>query len=465
MGNSEQDLSNYTCFLNTSFFKKILSTQDFSTAQILQKLHHLKGCIFLKNQQHPIISVLPKQFCIAQQHKFDFFSRQKNFEYRLDPCTSDLNSFIEFSQDEVTSKNVTLPQGFHGGYLGFIDYNFAANQQITTHLKPQPNLFIGRYESFLKYEHGQWFFYSLEPEAEALFEFISAALTKEVQSSFALTQACQASWTKSEYQSAFQKVQDYIVAGDCYQINLTQEFSAKATGQLIETAEQFWHLTEAPYSGYVKIDDFELLSCSPELFIDFEAKRKLVTKPIKGTMPRYDDPIRDQQSKQLLASSKKDQAENVMIVDLLRNDLSVYAEVGSVKTPKLFNIESFNQVHHMVSEVEATLKAEVNPFEVLLSALPGGSITGAPKIRAMQIIEELETAPRGAYCGSMGYFNFDGTGSWNILIRTIQKYQEDISIWAGGGITISSDSDAEYQECFDKVKAMLNLLNTWYKPA
>ncbi len=149
-----------------------------------------------------------------------------------------------------------------------------------------------------------------------------------------------------------------------------------------------------------------------------------------------------------------------MIVDLLRNDLSVYAETGSVKTPKLFNIESFNQVHHMVSEVEATLKEGVHPFDVLLSALPGGSITGAPKIRAMQIIEELEGAPRGAYCGSLGYFNFDGTGSWNILIRSIQKYQDEVSLWAGGGITISSDCDAEYQECFDKVEAMLDLLST-----
>jgi para-aminobenzoate synthetase component 1 len=136
-------------------------------------------------------------------------------------------------------------------------------------------------------------------------------------------------------------------------------------------------LTDAPYSGYLRIDDFELLSCSPELFIDFQTHRKIITKPIKGTMPRYADPVLDEQSKQRLMASEKDQAENVMIVDLLRNDLSVYAETGSVKTPKLFNIESFNQVHHMVSEVEATLKAEVHPFHVLLSALPGGSITGA----------------------------------------------------------------------------------------
>ncbi|MGA9698516.1 MAG: anthranilate synthase component I family protein, partial [Acinetobacter sp.] len=274
---------------------------------------------------------------------------------------------------------------------------------------------------------------------------------------------CNARWNKHEYVTAFKKIQDYIKAGDCYQINLTQEFTAKAQGCLLATAEKFWKLTDAPYSGYLKIDDFELLSCSPELFINFEENRKIVTRPIKGTMPRYADPKQDEQSKKNLIHSKKDQAENVMIVDLLRNDLSVYAETGSVKTPQLFGIESFNQVHHMVSEVTATLKQDINPFKVLMSALPGGSITGAPKIRAMQIIDEVEGAPRGAYCGSMGYFNFDGTGSWNILIRSIQKYQEDVSIWAGGGITIASDCDAEYQECFDKVSAMLDLLNTWQK--
>ena len=117
----------------------------------------------------------------------------------------------------------------------------------------------------------------------------------------------------------------------------------------------------------------------------------------------------------------------------------------------------------MVSEITATLKADIHPMQMLLSALPGGSITGAPKIRAMQIIEELERAPRGAYCGSLGYFNFDGTRRWNILIRSIQKYQDQLWVWAGGGITIASDAEAEYQECFDKISAMLNLLNTWQK--
>lgn len=196
---------------------------------------------------------------------------------------------------------------------------------------------------------------------------------------FQLTQACAAVWSKAQYQHAFARVQDYIRAGDCYQINLTQQFTGTAQGNLLDCAEQFWQLTQAPYAGYLKLPAFELLSCSPELFIEFAADRGLITKPIKGTMPRSADPLQDEHYKQQLINSEKDRAENLMIVDLLRNDLSVYAEVGSVKTPKLFEIESFNQVHHMVSEVRATLTAESNPFDVLMSALPGGSITGAPR--------------------------------------------------------------------------------------
>lgn len=453
---------------NTCFYKKLIQIKNLGKAQVLQKLQHFFGCIYLENANQAVISLLPTHYCMVQNQETVFFSRQFDFQYETDSTIEDLYQFVQFST-AIHINHQNLSSGFQGGYMGFIDYNFAAHQHIRTQNQPQPNLYIGCYKSFLKQEDGQWYFYSLEENADLfcqliLEQFEDTPHIEKSQTQFQLIEQCQAIWEKSDYQHAFQYVQNYIVAGDCYQINLTQAFRAKAKGQLLDTANDFWHLTQAPYSGYLKLNEFELLSCSPELFINFEQNRKLVTKPIKGTMPRFDNPEQDEQSKQTLAQSKKDQAENVMIVDLLRNDLSVFAEIGSVKTPKLFNIESFNQVHHMVSEIEATLKPEVNPFEVLLHSLPGGSITGAPKIRAMEIIEELEAIPRGAYCGSMGYFNFDGTGSWNILIRSIQKYQEDISLWAGGGITISSECDAEYQECFDKVEAMLNLLNTWYKP-
>lgn len=442
-------------------FRKLLDFSSNSTADLLHRLDSLFGCIYVKNAGEDIVAFSPEQYCISTQQQFLSYTRNHFTHYQKDKADPHLSHFFNFD-----SQSIPKQHRFQGGYMGFIDYNYASQQHIDAKMKSQPNFYMGIYKTFIKQENEQFFFYSLEACAEEFFKFIQELLTTPVthRQSFKLLSNCAATWTKPQYDQAFAQVQEYIKAGDCYQINLTQEFTAKAHGSLLDTAENFWTLTDAPYSGYLKINDFELLSCSPELFIDFEADRKIITKPIKGTMPRYDDPTLDQQSKNALIHSKKDQAENVMIVDLLRNDLSVYAETGSVKTPKLFNIESFNQVHHMVSEVTATLKPDANPFEVLFTALPGGSITGAPKIRAMQIIEELESAPRGAYCGSMGYFNFDGTGSWNILIRSIQKSQDEVSLWAGGGITIASNCDAEYQECFDKVSAMLDLLNTWHQP-
>ena len=444
--------------LNPLIFKKVFTTSTDHVAELLKTLKSFFGCVYLENHHSPVIACLPTQYWQSDEQTIKTYIRTDLQYEQHTNTTTDLSQNFQFSH-AATQRDVA---GFHGGYIGFIDYNYAANQNIHVKNLAQPQFYIGCYRSYIKREQQQWVFYSDEADAEQIYDLIQSRLTAEPhQPSFRLTTPCQALWSKSQYQSAFQRVHAYIRAGDCYQINLTQKFAATAVGDLLETAEQLWQLTDAPYAAYLNIEQFELLSCSPELFIEFGPNRTLITKPIKGTLPRYADPILDAQSKQQLIDSKKDQAENVMIVDLLRNDLSVYAEVGSVKTPKLFQIESFNQVHHMVSEVRATLKANVNPFDLLMSALPGGSITGAPKIRAMQIIEELEVAPRGAYCGTVGYFNFDGTGSWNILIRSIQKYQDQVSLWAGGGITIASDCDAEYQECFDKVSAMLNLLNTW----
>ena len=446
---------------SSSFFSQFLCSSNTNVAFILQRLVSRIGCVYLANHNMPVIAFSPVSYCIQKNKKILHYTRNQKSEYKQ----TELQDFKSFMDIQKTEHSAHF-DGFNGGYIGFFDYNFSTNQQIHNQHRQQPAFFLGQYLTFLRLENQQWVFYSTEENSEEIFNNIKHLIKNKPIStpSFSMTMPCQARWNKNQYLNAFKKIQDYIRAGDCYQINLTQEFTAKTTGNLLDAAHELWQLTNAPYAGYLKIDDFELLSCSPELFIDFETERKIVTKPIKGTMPRYADPILDEQSKQTLKSSKKDQAENVMIVDLLRNDLSVYAETGSVKTPKLFEIESFNQVHHMVSEVTATLKADVHPVDVLLSALPGGSITGAPKIRAMEIIEELEGAPRGAYCGSMGYFNFDGTGSWNILIRSIQKYQDELSVWAGGGITIASDGDAEYQECFDKVSAILDLLNTWYQP-
>lgn len=408
-------------------FKKILSDFPTCPAQVLYRLQSLQGLVYLQDHGKPVIGFLPKHYSLDGQINLNFSDTPKT------------------------------DTGFNGGWIGFIGYDYSANQFIDAPAHAQPATYLGYYLSYLKFEKNTWVFYSHEPHAQEILEKITQLPTTELK--FELIERCIPTWTKTQYAQAFNQVQHYIKAGDCYQINLTQQFKGKANGQLLAQAAQLWQLTNAPYAGYLKIDDFELLSCSPELFIEFQANHIVKTRPIKGTMPRYKNVQQDEQSKNTLAKSIKDQAENVMIVDLLRNDLSLYAQTGSVKTNKLFEIESFEQVHHMVSEIQATLKPHINPMHMLLDALPGGSITGAPKIRAMQIISELEQQPRGAYCGSMGYFNLDGTGCWNILIRSIQKYQNELSVWAGGGITIASNCDAEYQECFDKISAILGLIN------
>ncbi|QSB55186.1 anthranilate synthase component I family protein [Acinetobacter calcoaceticus] len=448
-----------------SQLKKKISLNGKNAAEILKNLQGLTGLIYLNDNNNPIIGFLPQQYILIQNKNDLVFQRQNFNEYKNISKSNQLLDFIQLKENNLKenkdNKSIT---SFNGGYIGFISYDFAAHQFINGQNHIQPSLFLGQYRSFLKYIDKDWYFFSNEENALDLFTYIEKELETPIvnnsKNTFKLKNAIQPRWSKEQYFEAFYKIQEYIKAGDCYQINLTQEFKANFLGSLLNKAEDLWNLTNAPYAGYLKLDQFELLSCSPELFIEFNQNKQIKTRPIKGTMPRYENIEKDFISKQTLKNSQKDQAENVMIVDLLRNDLSIYANTGSVKTTQLFEIESFNQVHHMVSEIVATLKDDINPMQMLLSALPGGSITGAPKIRAMQIIEELEEEARGAYCGTLGYFNFDGTGRWNILIRSFQQYQNQLSLWAGGGITIASNAEAEYQESLDKISAMLNLMNS-----
>lgn len=448
-----------------SQLKKKISLNGKNAAEILKNLQGLTGLIYLNDNNNPIIGFLPQQYILIQNKNDLVFQRQNFNEYKNISKSNQLLDFIQLKENNLKenkdNKSIT---SFNGGYIGFISYDFAAHQFINGQNHIQPSLFLGQYRSFLKHIDNDWYFFSDEENALDLFTYIEKELETPIvnnsKNTFKLKNAIQPRWSKEQYFEAFYKIQEYIKAGDCYQINLTQEFKANFIGSLLNKAEDLWNLTNAPYAGYLKLDQFELLSCSPELFIEFNQNKQIKTRPIKGTMPRYENIERDFISKQTLKNSQKDQAENVMIVDLLRNDLSIYANTGSVKTTQLFEIESFNQVHHMVSEIVATLKDDINPMQMLLSALPGGSITGAPKIRAMQIIEELEEEARGAYCGTLGYFNFDGTGRWNILIRSFQQYQNQLSLWAGGGITIASNAEAEYQESLDKISAMLNLMNS-----
>lgn len=262
---------------------------------------------------------------------------------------------------------------------------------------------------------------------------------------------------KQQYQDKFSQVQAYLLAGDCYQINLAQRFEATYQGDEFQAYLTLREHNKAPFSAFIRLKENAILSLSPERFLKL-ANGKVQTKPIKGTRPRFTNKEKDLASKESLLAATKDRAENLMIVDLLRNDISRTCIAGSVKVPKLFAIESFPAVHHLVSTIEGDLNAKFQATDLLRGAFPGGSITGAPKIRAMEIIEQLEPHRRNLYCGSVGYISACGNMDTSITIRTLICENNKIYCWAGGGLVADSTVENEYQETFDKVKKILPIL-------
>ena len=284
--------------------------------------------------------------------------------------------------------------------------------------------------------------------------------TKPKIDAFSLKQDFVSNMSQLEYQQKFDQLMEYIHAGDCYQVCLAQRFEAPYKGNPWHAYQQLRKAAPTPFSAYMETQKGALLSLSPERFLQVD-DGKVETKPIKGTRPRGASKAQDQQYHDQLQSSAKDRAENVMIVDLLRNDLSKHCEPFSVKVPKLLEVESYSNVHHMVTTITGKLSSSDLILPLLKGAFPGGSITGAPKLRAMEIIEELEPHRRSAYTGSIGYISTNARMDTNICIRTLvttSKGDLDGSIfcWAGGGVVADSDCDAEYQETFDKVNNLLD---------
>ncbi len=274
---------------------------------------------------------------------------------------------------------------------------------------------------------------------------------------FDVLSAVRSNLSRDEYADAFVAVKDHIRRGNCYQVNLTQRFQARVTGDSWQAYRLLRAANPAPYAAYLEFPEGQILSSSPELFLKVDSGRA-ETRPIKGTRRRSDDPYRDRALADELRASAKDRAENVMIVDLLRNDFGRCCEPGSVRAGPLFEIESFASVHHLVSTVTGNLAQGYDALDLLRACFPGGSITGAPKLASMQIIDELEPHRRGVYCGSIGYVGFDGRMDTNIAIRTLVRLDDQIYAWAGGGIVADSRLEDEYQESFDKAAALLSIL-------
>lgn len=425
---------------------------------------------FLNDNGNPVIGILPKvSWCVYHDNGFIIY-KDKREKLNIINEKKYSSNYLSW-QDELIKyanhfnvDNNDNNKNYINGFMGFIGYDMSANYlNNTIQIKSnQPCGYMGHYDICIKPNNdndGFVLFGDDDILLKEIFNHINLILTHELKNpNLAILTPL---WSKSDYNHAFYQTQDYIKAGDTYQINLTQSWQGDLANNLSEYLPSLMANMNAPFAGYLKINDFELLSVSPELFFTFYKKENhshIITKPIKGTRPRHNDKEKDELLKAELKNSEKDISENLMIVDLLRNDLGKYAKIGKVKTPVRFDIESFSNVHHMVSTIKAELKDEIHPIAVLFGSLPAGSITGTPKKRACEIIHELEIAPRGAYCGTMGFMNFDGTGQFNVLIRTLQAVNKKAQLWAGGGITIGSNIDDEYQECTDKVGAIMQIL-------
>jgi len=265
-------------------------------------------------------------------------------------------------------------------------------------------------------------------------------------------------FTHRGYLDAVARVRDYIVAGDIFQANLSQRFEGTLDQAPFDLYRRLRRHNPAPFAAYLGFGDLTVLSASPERFLRLDGDRRIETRPIKGTRPRGLGPMHDAALGRALAESQKDRAENVMIVDLLRNDLSRVCRPGTVRVPELFALEQHPTVHHLVSTVVGELEPGTDAADVIRAAFPGGSITGAPKVRAMEIIAELEPTQRGVYCGSIGYISATGAMDTSIVIRTYLALRGQIYFQAGGGIVADSDPELEYRETLDKARGLIETL-------
>ena len=358
------------------------------------------------------------------------------------------------------------PLPFVGGLIGMFAYDFGRHLEQLPHRSVDdcalPAARMGLYAWALVSDHqlqrSQLVFHPSveEDERNRLVRLFTADATPSA-ATFQLQGRFEADIDAAEYRQALGRIRDYIQAGDCYQVNYAQRFRARCQGDAWAAYCSLRAACPTPYAGFMALEEGAIASLSPERFLRLGAG-EVETRPIKGTRPRRTDPYADAAEAQALLASPKDRAENLMIVDLLRNDLGRSCQVGSIRVPELFALESYPNVHHLVSSVVGTLAEGCDAFDLLAGSFPGGSITGAPKIRAMQIIDELEPSDRSIYCGSLLYIDVRGEMDSSIAIRTLLFKDGQVRCWGGGGIVADSDWQAEYQESIDKVRVLMETL-------
>ncbi|MBA4697089.1 MAG: aminodeoxychorismate synthase component I [Legionella sp.] len=439
----------------------------------LQKLGHHENIVFLhsggKNSElsrYSFIGLSP--FLQFESSSFD----------ETDNSIEILNKLEEIIATHPLKKIPGLP-AFQGGIAGYFSYDLGRTFEklpIKSLTKtPTPLLAVGVYDLVISMDHHTkkaWIISSGLPEvnkdkrfmrAQERLNWAVAEIMKpnEIAPSetHLLPEDIQSNFTEKMYCEAVTKAIEYIKNGDIFQVNLSQCFSCKLPKGLsaFQLFQRLQRYNPAPFSAFIAIGQVKIISSSPERFVKID-EDTIETRPIKGTIKRSADPSEDYELARLLINSEKDRAENTMIVDLMRNDLAKICLPHSIHVKKLCGLETFETVHHLVSVIQGGLRPNVSFKELLQAVLPGGSITGAPKIRAMEIIEELEPLQRDLYCGNAFYYGFNGTFDSSILIRTFVLCQDELRFSAGGAIVLDSTPEAEYRETQVKALALIKSL-------
>ncbi len=352
-------------------------------------------------------------------------------------------------------EHLDVPFEFRPGYVGLIDYEGGSrfmhiDRALVLDHDGQQIFFIGEFDSpeaFEYWHHAALLRIGVSGGEQAMYKLKHLPLRAKHSS---------VRHGEARYLQLIEQAQKHISLGDVYQLCLTNQISLEVEGNALVTYLQLREANPAPYAGFVRISGQEIICCSPEQFLKVSADGELSSKPIKGTRPRHQDAQEDSAIAAELKLNEKERAENLMIVDLMRNDFGRVAKVDSVSVPKLFDVESYSTVHQLVSTVTATLEDGRTAVDALRAAFPGGSMTGAPKHRAVELISELEAGRRGTYSGVLGYLTHGGAAEFGMVIRTIVVNGNQASIGVGGGITIDSVPEAELAETKVKARALLN---------
>ncbi len=452
------------------------------------QLAHLPGLLFLDSAlDHPDLG----RYSFLAADPFSWLRARKR-RVSLNGHVRDADPFAILAEElaQHRAEPVAGLPPFQGGAAGLFGYDLCHHLERLP--RPAldefavPDLAVGFYDWVIGFDHAQgraWIFSTGLPErSPARRQRRAAARLREVrallrQPARALPDrpptapivvpararalpdfpALASSFSRDEYLRAVARAIDYVQAGDCFQVNLAQRLLAPAALPPLELYRRLRERNPAPFAGYFDLGDFVLASASPERFVRVSAG-EVETRPIKGTRPRGGTPEEDARAAEELLRSAKDRAENVMIIDLLRNDLGRVCAYGSVRVEAVCRLESYRTVHHLVSEVRGRLRPGLGPIDLLRAAFPGGSVTGAPKVRAMEIIAELEPTARGPYCGALGYVGFDGSMDANILIRTFTIGGGWAQFPVGGGIVADSTPEGEHAETLHKAEGLVRAL-------